>query len=68
MTYASGMSPATHPHLCQFGASGGGAYALGRRRGRNAQPSAREVREGALPAGTARAGANPLIDHCKRRP
>jgi hypothetical protein len=62
MSESKGMSLASHPHLVQFGASGGGVYAANRRRGRNAQ------KNGALPAGTARAGANPLIDFCKRRP
>ena len=68
MSESKGMSLASHPHLVQFGASGGGIYAANRRRGRNAQPSREQIKNGALPAGTARAGANPLIDFCKRRP
>lgn len=58
MSESKGMS------LAQFGASGGGSYALGRRRGREADGA----RGRGVPADGRRAGPNPLVDFCKQRP
>lgn len=69
MSESKGMSLASHPHLCQFGASGGGSYALGRRRGREADGARTGDHGRRLPADGRRAGPNPLLDGGKfRRP